>query len=203
MGGVPLERDVLAFDRRAPRYEAGWRGGWHQEIGRRTVAIALACNPEPARVLDVGCGTGHLLRLLASRLPGALQLVGVDPAPRMVEVARAAQTGDARIRILAGAAEELPFAESSFDLVVSATSFDHWADQGAGLRECARVLAPGGWLVLTDLFTPWLWPTLLLGGRDRARTRASATRLVTEAGFRSPAWHRTYATILGTVTAER
>jgi SAM-dependent methyltransferase len=45
--------------------------------------------------------------------------------------------------------EVLPFPEGSFDLVVSTTSFDHWADQRAGLRECARVLAPGGWLVLT------------------------------------------------------
>lgn len=203
LAGVPYERDVRAFDDRAPTYEAGWRGGWHQDIARRTADIALACAVEPSRVLDVGCGTGYLLRLLASRLPGAVELVGIDPAPRMVEVASAGPTGDSRIRILAGAAEELPFPESSFDLVVSTTSFDHWTDQGAGLRECARVLAPGGWLALTDLFTFWLWPTLLWGRRGRTRTCGRATRLVTAAGFRSPVWHRTYATILRTVTATR
>jgi len=200
---VPYERDVQAFDERAVGYEAGWRGGWHRDIVGRTADIALACAHEPPRVLDVGCGTGLLLRLLASRLPRATELVGVDPAPHMVEVAQAAGAGDARIRVHRGVAEELPFADASFDLVVSTTSFDHWADQRAGLRECARVLAPGGWLVLTDLFTLWLWPTLLMGRQGRARTRGTATCLITAAGFRSPVWHRTYATILQTVTATR
>ncbi len=200
---MPHERDVQVFDDRAPTYETGWRGGWHQDIARRTADIALACAVEPSRILDVGCGTGYLLRLLASRIPRAVELVGVDPAPHMVDVALEAHTGDARIRALLGAAEDLPFPDSSFDLLVSTTSFDHWVDQGAGLLECARVLAPGGRLVLTDLFTFWLWPTLLVGRRGRARTRARATRLVTAAGFRTPVWHRTYATILSTVTAIR
>ena len=203
IAAVPYQRDVQAFDARAPGYEAGWRGGWHQDIARRTADIALACAGEPSRILDVGCGTGFLLRLLASRLPQATELVGVDPAPHMVEAAQAALAGDVRLRVLVGTAEELPFPSSGFDLVVSTTSFDHWADQAAGLRECARVLVPGGWLTLTDLFTVWLWPTLFVGRSGRARTRGRATRLVTAAGFRSPVWHRTYATILRTVTATR
>lgn len=200
---MSYERDVQAFDDRAPEYETGWRGGWHRDIARRTADVALACAGQPSRILDVGCGTGFLLRLLASRLPQATELVGVDPAPRMVEVTRAAFTADARLRVVVGTAEELPFPDSSFDLVVSTTSFDHWSDQAGGLRECARVLAPGGRLALTDLFSVWLWPTLLVGRRGRARTRRRATQLVTAAGFRSPVWHRTYATILSTVTATR
>jgi ubiquinone/menaquinone biosynthesis C-methylase UbiE len=101
------------------------------------------------------------------------------------------------VRFTEGTAERLPFAGERFDLVVSTTSFDHWADQAAGLAECARVLAPGGQLVLADQFSLLLWPTLLAGRRGRAR----ATRLVTAAGLRSPRWHRVYAVIIQAVTA--
>ena len=51
---------------------------------------------------------------------------------------------------------------------MSTTSFDHWSDQQAGLRECARVLVPGGRLMLVDLFSLWLAPTLTGGRRGKA-----------------------------------
>lgn len=121
----------------------------------------------------------------------------------MIAEARAAAAGDPRLGFSAGVAEHLPFADCSFDLVVSTTSFDHWADQGAGLAECARVLAPGGHLVLTDLISPWLLPTLVAGHRGRARTVRRASRLLSTAGFGSLRWHRLYRLILRTVTATR
>ena len=85
--------------------------------------------------------------------------------------------------------------------MVSTTSFDHWNDQGAGIRECARALAPGGALVLTDQFSNLLWPTMLGSRRGKARTRSRATRLITAAGLRDPQWHRCYAVIIQSVTA--
>lgn len=84
---------------------------------------------------------------------------------------------------------------------VSTTSFDHWADQQAGLAECARVLAPGGCLVLADQFSVLLLPTLLAGRRGQARTRRRAAHLLTAAGLRAPQWHRLYAVIIQAVTA--
>jgi ubiquinone/menaquinone biosynthesis C-methylase UbiE len=77
-------------------------------------------------------------------------------------------------------------ADVTFDLVVSTTSFDHWADQRAGLAQCARVLAPGGCLVLADLFSVLLLPAQLAGRRGKARTKRPATQLVKEAGLHSP-----------------
>jgi ubiquinone/menaquinone biosynthesis C-methylase UbiE len=198
---VAHDRDVRAFDERAPGYDAGRHGQLHHDISDRAVAVALAAVPAPRQVLDVGCGTGYALRRLAGRLPEAAELTGIDPAPQMIKVARGS-SADPRLSFLAGTAERIPAPDGHFDLVISTTSFDHWVNQAAGLAECARVLAPGGHLVLTDIFSAWLWPTLLIAGRrDKARTRARATRLVTASGLRSPQWHRRYALIIQTVTA--
>ena len=195
------DRDVAAFDERAHGYDEGWRGRMHHQIADRTADLALTCLPAPSRILDVGCGTGYLLGRLAARLPLAEVLAGIDPAPAMITVARAAAAD--RLRFVVGTAERLPWPAESFDLVVSTTSFDHWADQRAGLAECARVLAPGGCLVLADLFSVLLVPTLLGGRRGKARTKRRATQLVTAAGLHSPRWHRLYTVIIQAVTATK
>jgi ubiquinone/menaquinone biosynthesis C-methylase UbiE len=196
------DRDIAAFDARAGSYDGGWLGRLHQQIADRTAQLALAVAPAPRRILDVGCGTGYLLRELAGRCPQAVELVGVDPARGMLAAARTA-AGDVRLRWVEGTAEELPFPAGLFDLAVSTTSFDHWADQQAGLAECARVLAPGGWLVLTDLFSGWLAPTLVGGRRHKARTKRRASRLLAAAGFRAAQWHDVEAIVIRTVTAAR
>jgi ubiquinone/menaquinone biosynthesis C-methylase UbiE len=196
------DRDVAAFDQRARDYEEGWRGRLHHEIADRTADLALASVPAPQRILDVGCGTGYLLRQLAARCPQASELAGIDAAPAMIDVA-AATAADDRLHFRVGTAEELPWPAGTFDLVVSTTSFDHWADQQAGLTECARVMVPGGTLVLADQFSSLLLPTLLGGRRGKARTKRRASRLVTAAGLRSPRWHNLYAVIIRAVTATK
>ncbi|HET7013596.1 MAG TPA: class I SAM-dependent methyltransferase [Streptosporangiaceae bacterium] len=195
---VPKYRDVQAFHDRARGYEGGLLGRFHAEVVARTIDLALASGHAPKRVLDVGCGTGLLLRQLAARLPDAAELTGVDAATGMIEAAGSAND---RLRYLQGKAERLPFENASFDLLISTTSFDHWADQPAGLAECHRVLAPGGRLVLADLFSLALLPTLVVGRSDRARTRLRATKLLAAAGFRSVTWHRLHSGIIRAVTA--
>lgn len=142
----PDHRDVAAFDLRAVGYEDGWRGQLHREITTRTAALAAREAHAPSRILDVGCGTGQLLRLLATTFPTASALRGLDPAPSMLAGA-ATHAHDPRLSFDAGAAEELPYPDGHFDLVVTTTSFDHWSDQAAGLKQCARVLDAGGLLV--------------------------------------------------------
>jgi ubiquinone/menaquinone biosynthesis C-methylase UbiE len=72
---------------------------------------------DPRRVLDVGCGSGELLRLLATIFPAASELRGVDPAPSMTAVAMAA-AHDQRLSFDTAAAERLPYPDGHFDLVV-------------------------------------------------------------------------------------
>jgi ubiquinone/menaquinone biosynthesis C-methylase UbiE len=196
------DRDVAAFGERAQRYDEGWLGQLHHQIAERTADLALDFVPAPRRILDVGCGTGYLLGRLAARIPQAEVLAGIDAASAMIEVARGAATDD-RLRFVEGIAERLPWPAASFDLVVSTTSFDHWADQRAGLVQCARVLAPDGCLVLADMFSTLLLPTLVAGRRGKARTKRRTTQLLTAAGLRSPQWHRLYALIIQAVTATK
>lgn len=199
--------DVDAFEARATTYEDGWRGKMHRDIASRTAklaasAAAATANGGAARVLDVGCGTGLVLRAVATRLPEAEVLTGVDAAPAMIEMARMRASEDSnngsRLSFEQGMAEQLPFPDASFDLVVSAVSFHHWADQAAGLAECHRVLSPGGRLVLTDLLWLGLVPAMFRGRqhRRRARTRGEIEQLLRDAGFAPPQWHRLYALII-------
>ncbi len=199
---MPPHRDVAAFNDRAPGYDHGWRGWLHHKISTCTADLAVTTVAAPNRVLDVGCGTGYLLQLLARRYGDAEQLAGIDAAPAMVETAGACAEDD-RLTFAVGVAEHIGFPDDTFDLIVSTTSFDHWTQQQAGLAECARVLRPGGHLVLVDQFSRWLLPTLATSRRGKARTKGRATDLLLRAGFRSPQWHRIYAVIINGVTAAK
>jgi len=188
------DRDVASFDRRARSYERDWRAQFHALVVAGAAQVALATVPHPAAVLDIGCGTGALLRALADRLPAGVELSGVDPAPAMLKVGRAALGPHRRVGLARAVAERLPFQDASFDLVVSTVSFDHWADQPAGLAEVARVLRPAGQLVLVDLFAiGWLRPVTALGRRrDRVHTAAELEAMLARARLAPLAWERVF-----------
>lgn len=104
----------------------------------------------PAGVLDVGCGTGRLLRKAAERWPAAA-LVGVDAAEGMIDVARRKMPG---ATFHAAWAESLPLPDASVDVAVTTMSIHHWKDRAAGVREIARVLRPGGRFCVADATLP-------------------------------------------------
>lgn len=109
-----------------------------------TVIVERASLGVDDRFLDIGCGPGAALEHAAAM--GA-QVAGVDPSPSMVSRAsKRVPTADVRI----GSAEELPFPDGHFTVVVNVASFHHWADRDAGLREVLRVLAPDGRLHIME-----------------------------------------------------
>jgi ubiquinone/menaquinone biosynthesis C-methylase UbiE len=104
-----------------------------------------------SRVLDVGCGGGHLLLALCDRRPD-LHLHGVDLSQEQVgRGRRRARQAGARIEWTAASALALPMADATFDAVLSVASLKHWPDQGRGLSECIRVLRPGGLLFVVEV----------------------------------------------------
>jgi ubiquinone/menaquinone biosynthesis C-methylase UbiE len=113
--------------------------------------IALQLLPHPRRVLDVGCGTGRLLRQARPCYPTA-ELVGVDLAGQMVATASAVTPTGLAVRYVQGRAECLPFTSEVFDLIFATLSLRHWTALPAGIAEIGRVLAPGGVVVLADVF---------------------------------------------------
>lgn len=97
----------------------------------------------PSAILDIGCGTGMLLKRLADRFPG-VPLTGIDLAPGMVALARQALAGHQTVEIVTGDAEQLPYPAERFDLVVSTSTFQWLENLDTAFAEVARVLKPGG-----------------------------------------------------------
>jgi SAM-dependent methyltransferase len=117
-------------------------------------AIAALAKKHPgARVLDLGCGGGHVAFAVA---PHVREVVAYDLSPQMLDVvARAgAERGLGNLVTREGVVERLPFEDASFDLVLSRYSAHHWRDFEAGLREAARVLKPGGAACFVDAVSP-------------------------------------------------
>jgi len=199
MASVGSDPSVSRFERRATGYETGVRGRWHAEIVERTAALTRTVMPDTGRVLDVGCGSGALLRLLA-RDASDLTFVGVDPASRMLVVA-AGQPTIVRSQLARSTAEALPLRAATFDVVVSSVSFGHWPDQRRGLGECRRVLVDGGSLVLVDVFARWLNMMSRRGNRTSANTRSHTTALLHGLGFADVEWHDVDRRVIGALVA--
>ena len=137
------------FDRWAPVYEDGPLQPVFQAAHEAVIAQVGRLCPRARRILDVGCGTGRLLRSAAATLPTST-LVGLDPSRGMLLAA----DPSGPVTLVRAQAERLPFAEGTFDLVMATSSYRHWTEQRSALREIARVLAADGWLILADVFSP-------------------------------------------------
>lgn len=112
--------------------------------------LVRSADPRPGeRALDVGCGTGIVARAVAPRVGTTGKVVGLDLNPNMLSVARAAAAREGlAIEWRQGQAEELPFPDGSYDLVLCQFALMFFADRLSALREMRRVLSDGGRVAL-------------------------------------------------------
>jgi ubiquinone/menaquinone biosynthesis C-methylase UbiE len=192
--GGTLIGDAVAYD----KFSRLILGSFYRHVAADVAEVA----PDGARVLEVGCGPGHLSTRLARQY--GLDVTGLDLDPAMIERARANadRAGEERLpSFVVGDVASLPFPDESFDLVVSTMSMHHWADAMAGLTEIDRVLRPGGRALVWDFrrgfvpfhsrmpdpvehthryplcvvrVTPWPWRFNLIQRIELVRTDTSA-----------------------------
>jgi ubiquinone/menaquinone biosynthesis C-methylase UbiE len=127
--------------------------------------------PAHARMLEVGCGTGAITRVLARRR-GVAAIVGVDPSPVFLAKARELAAGHDHVSFQEGDVRALEFADSSFDGALAHTCLTHVPGPDQALRELFRVLKAGGSLALFD--GDYASTTLACGEHDPLQSCADA-----------------------------
>ena len=163
---VPPSPSAALFDRWSATYDRlGLQLFTYRPI--HDAVLASLDGLEPSTVVDLGCGTGQLTRRLIRRFPD-VNIVGVDLSEGMLTEAagRLRQVRGDTQHLVRADALQLPFAASSVELVVCTESFHWYPDQAGALAELARVLNPGGRLLIASIAT-------VTGAGDRLLRRAT------------------------------
>ncbi|MGZ8997215.1 MAG: class I SAM-dependent methyltransferase [Allosphingosinicella sp.] len=167
----------IVYDRMA---ELDGRHWWYRArreiladlIGRR---IAL---PENARILEIGCGTGHNLEMLARF--GRVDGIEIDEAARSIATSRLGH------KVMDSPLPELPGVEDgAYDLVAILDVLEHVEQDREALASIARKLRPGGKLLITVPAFPWMWSAHdEVNHHKRRYTRATLTRVIAASGLK-------------------
>ena len=144
---------AAGHDRWLPFYDVGTKLLGSAAVHRALIAQADVRSGQ--RVLDIGCGTGTLAVMLKTARPN-VDVVGLDPDALALERAtRKARRAHVDVEFVCGFADAIPYAEGSFDRVLSSLMLHHLTDdeKAATLRDVNRVLRPGGSFHLLDFTT--------------------------------------------------
>jgi ubiquinone/menaquinone biosynthesis C-methylase UbiE len=158
-----------------------------RELRQRTATLARLQNGDA--VLDVGCGTGTLALEVARRVGQAGRVVGIDPGAEQIARARAkAARRNAPIEFQIGVIEQLPFPDATFDVVLSTLMMHHLPAplKRQGLAEIARVLKPGGRLVIADFTRKQERHGRAARFHAGGSSMHELAALITDAGFEDP-----------------
>jgi ubiquinone/menaquinone biosynthesis C-methylase UbiE len=181
-----MSKKPAPYDKLAADYDRRWR--WY--IAQTLAFLKASISFDPSeRILDIGCGTGELERLILSENPEQ-RIIGIDISEKMLGLARKKCSTYSTATFLRANASALPFPDHSFDLVVSASAFHYFDPPMACLREMRRVLAPRGSAVILDWCKDYLTCRLfdlvlkrIEPGYYACYTQRDFHRLLISAGF--------------------
>jgi ubiquinone/menaquinone biosynthesis C-methylase UbiE len=172
------------FHKQAEKYDSG-NNGKHARSLYESVLNKLD-ELSFSNLLDVGCGTGNLLKLISSKYD--VKIAGVDLTPKMLNIARIKLGDKADLKV--ADSEELPFDDNKFDIVICTDSFHHYPHPEKVLAEIRRVLQQDGILLIADPSTPApirqivnLYFKLSRSGDVRIYPESDIRKLLKEAGF--------------------
>ena len=136
------------FDKRASSYDDGFEGNFSQ----RFYNVLLSClDVKPAdTVIDVGCGTGYLLRRMAEQQE--IIGYGIDLEPKMIDEAKQKCP---EMNIQVSPSENTPFGSDTFDAMTACMAYHHFSDKEGFIKEAARIIKPGGGLYIADPCFPF------------------------------------------------
>jgi ubiquinone/menaquinone biosynthesis C-methylase UbiE len=172
------------FHKQAEKYDSGNKGKHARSLYESVInkLDVLSFN----NLLDVGCGTGNLLKLISTRYD--VQISGADLTPKMLNIARIKLGDKADLKV--GDSEELPFDNDKFDMVICTDSFHHYPHPEKVLAEIRRVLQQDGMLLIADPYTPTplrqlvnLYFKLSRSGDVKIYPESDIRKLLEEAGF--------------------
>lgn len=151
----------------------------------------------PASLLDMGCGTGEILRLIRQDNK-EISLSGIDLSPEMVKVAHSKEIEGAEIII--GDAENLPYPENAFDAVVCCQSFHHYPNPEKAFSSAYKILKSGGFFLICDMYIPskimrgisnhLMLSKMMDSGDVHIYGESELNKLFTETGFKDFKWAR-------------
>lgn len=167
--------DRIVYDRMAAHDSTHW---WYR--ARRDILHDLLAReglPANARILEIGCGTGHNLPMLGQF--GTVEAIEIDPAARAIASDRLGRpAGDAPLPALPGVER------GAYDLVAVLDVVEHIADDVAALRSLGETLKPGGRILVTVPAHPWMWSAHdVVNHHHRRYTKATLRKAVADAGL--------------------
>ena len=138
-----MEKKDFKFANRAGKYDEKFEGRL-SSVFYQLIYDNISL-PDHAKVLDVGCGTGTVLKTLSET--HSIEGYGIDVEPKMLDVARK-KCPQLDIRLCS--CDSTPFADNTFDAVIACMAYHHFPDKEAFAREALRILKPGGMLYIAD-----------------------------------------------------
>ncbi|AAK81349.1 ubiquinone/menaquinone biosynthesis C-methylase UbiE [Clostridium acetobutylicum] len=149
------EKSRENFNKTADIYDESHDGKFVAPMYDEIIKRILRANPKT--VLDVGCGTGNVLKILAK--DENLSLYGLDLSEKMIEIAKKNLKGRAELKL--GDSENMPWKSNSFDVIVCNASFHHYPNPKKVLIEMKRILKKDGTLIIGDPTAPVIYRQIL------------------------------------------